>query len=132
MTTKTVWLIILMGYGLTGALFAGAWMLGWWLAGLLSMAAFGALVAWAIRRQFADSARFLAQSMDIHNGSVDLQSRLDAANHSSLRECIEASNGMRTFMDQQLLLVSESVGRLIPISSELSESYSNMTQKVSL
>lgn len=132
MTTKTVWLIILMGYGLTGALFAGAWMLGWWLAGLLSMAAFGALVAWAIRRQFADSARFLAQSMDIHNGSVDLQSRLDAANHSSLRECIEASNGMRIFMDQQLLLVSESVGRLIPISSELSESYSNMTQKVSL
>ncbi|QSX30541.1 hypothetical protein JYB88_02445 [Shewanella cyperi] len=74
----------------------------------------------------------LYRQLESRDDKVDLSRRLELYEGSLVCEMQKSINAHLGRCDRQLLSLSESFGRLQPISADLSESYANMTQKASL
>jgi len=92
----------------------------------------GAGLFWGVRARLRFYLDDLHRQIDSNNGKIDLSRRLTQREGTLLVGMQQNINAHLSRCDKQLISLSESFGRLLPISADLAESYSNMTQKASL
>ncbi|MDB0034703.1 methyl-accepting chemotaxis protein [bacterium] len=80
----------------------------------------------------AKHMRLLELHMKHSQNKIDLSQRLASSGPLSMKKLHSNINEHFDLCEDNIVSLSESIGRLIPISNDLSESYANMTQKSQL
>lgn len=91
-----------------------------------------AVVLWSDTRLLGKDIEAMSKALSIHQQNIDLTQRINPLSSSKLTQLQTAINEHLTRCEQAVFSAAESASRLIPMSSDLSETYFNMTQKASL
>ena len=89
-------------------------------------------IHWNDKRLIANDVTAIIEALSTQEKTIDLTQRIAAPSSSHLVDLHVSLNQHLTQCEQAVFSASESASRLIPMSSDLSETYFNMTQKANL